>query len=160
MKSFFKNKSKKKSLYIESAVAFLICLSPFLLYLHTFIPENITSFHTFFGVIKDSQFGSVQVFIFMIFNKFVPLFLLILLYITNKNWWSNIILIPIATYLFQLVSILLSSESFIDEVEFIYVIPIMVIILVPLYYIRKNLGIYLNAIDLKKEMEKVIEKKK
>jgi hypothetical protein len=96
----------------------------------------------------------------MIFNKFVPLFLLILLYITNKNWWSNIILIPIATYLFQLVSILLSSESFIDEVEFIYVIPIMVIILIPLYYIRKNLGIYLNAIDLKKEMEKVIEKKK
>lgn len=154
------SQSKKKSLYIGSAVAILICLSPFLLYIHTLIPEDLITMDVFFGVINDGQFGSVQVFIFMIFNKFVPLFILTLLYITNKNWWGQVILIPIATYLFQLMSILLNSSSSVDEIEFIYVIPIMVIILVPLYYIRKNLGIYLKALDLKEEMEKVIEKSK
>ncbi len=95
----------------------------------------------------------------MFFNKFVPLFLLSLLYITNKNWWSNVILVPIATYVFQLISIVSSSESSFDEIEFIYIFPITIIILTPIYFIKKNLEIYLKALDLKNEMKELFKKK-
>jgi hypothetical protein len=157
MKTSLKN--KKTSLLISSIIAILICLSPFLLYIHNLIPDHLENFETIFGTIKGGQFEIAQVFVYMLFNKFVPLFLLILLYITNKNWWSNVILIPIATYLFQLTSILSSSATSIDDNEFIYVIPITVIILTPLYFIKKRLDVYLKALDLKKEMKDVIKKK-
>ncbi len=85
----------------------------------------------------EVDFKIAQVLVFMFFNKFVPLFILSLLYITNKNWWSHVILVPMATYVFQLISIVSPSKSSIDEVEFIYVIPITIIILTPLYFIKK-----------------------
>lgn len=149
--------NKKKYFWFNSIVAVLIFLTPFLLYIHTFIPDNVENYNTVFGVIKGGEFGLAQVFVYMAFNKFVPLFLLILLYITNKNWWSHVILIPIATYLLQLLNIVLGTGESVDEIEFIYIIPLIIIILTPLYYIRKNLAIYLNALDLKKEMDSVIK---
>lgn len=149
--------NKKKYFWFSSIVAVLIFLTPFLLYIHTFIPDNVENYNTVFGVIKGGEFGLAQVFVYMAFNKFVPLFLLILLYITNKNWWSHVILIPIATYLLQLLNIVLGTGESVDEIEFIYIIPLIIIILTPLYYIRKNLAIYLNALDLKKEMDSVIK---
>lgn len=152
--------SKKKYFWFSSVVAVLIFLSPFLLYIHTLIPDDVENFNTFFGVIKGGEFGFAQVYVFMAFNKFVPLFLLSLLYITNKNWWSHVILIPIATYLFQLLNIVSGSDTSLDETEFIYIIPLLVIILTPLYFIRKNIETYLNAVDLKKEMDDIIEKSK
>ena len=152
--------NKKITFLLSCIIALLIGLSPFLLYLHNLIPKDLENFETIFGTIKGGQFELAQVYVFMFFNKFVPLFLLALLYITNKNWWSQVILIPISTYIFQLTSIVVSSESTIDEIEFIYVIPITVIILIPLYLIRKNLSVYLQALDLKKEMDAIIKKQK
>ncbi|WP_372745504.1 hypothetical protein [Lutibacter sp.] len=149
--------NKKKYFWFSSIVAVLIFLTPFLLYIHTFIPNDVENYNTIFGVIKGGEFGLAQVYVFMAFNKIVPLILLILLYITNKNWWSHVILIPIATYLFQLLNIVLGTAESVDEIEFIYIIPLIIIILTPLYYIRKNLAIYLNALDLKKEMDSVIK---
>lgn len=152
--------NKKKYFWFNSIVAVLILLSPFMLYIHTLIPDDVENFNTFFGVIKGGEFKLAQVYIFLAFNKIVPLSLLILLYITNKNWWSHVILIPTATYLFQLISIVSGGDIPLDEIEFIYVIPLMVIILTPLYFIRKKLAIYLDAIDLKEEMDTVMTKSK
>lgn len=157
MKTSLKN--KKTSLIIGSVIAILICISPFLLYIHNLIPDNLENFDSIFGTIKGGQFGFAQVFVFTFFNKFVPLFLLFLLYISNKNWWSNVILIPIAMYIFQITSIISHSESSFDEIEFIYLIPITIIILTPIYFIKKRLDVYLKALDLKKEMKEVVKKK-
>ena len=99
------NKREKISLFTGSIVALLIAFSPFLLYIHNSIPEDLENYTTFFGVIKGGDFGSAQVLVFLLINKLVPLFLLTLLYLTNKNWWSHVILIPIATYIFQSISI-------------------------------------------------------
>jgi len=152
------NRSKKRSLFTGSIVALLIAFSPFFLYIHNSIPEDLENYNTFFGVIKGGEFGTAQVFIFLLLNKLVPLFLLTLLYLTNKDWWSHVILIPIATYIFQSISIISDSINYIDEIEFIYIIPIITIILTPLYFIRKKINIYINALDLKKEMDNVIKK--
>ena len=92
-------------------------------------------------------------FIFFLFSKFVPLLLLCVWFITNKQWWVHALIIPIAVYLFQLISVINDSENYMDEVEFIYTVPFLVVICVILYFIRSKISIYIQAVDLKKEMD-------
>lgn len=145
----------KKTTYLlyETILALLIIITPYLLYLHSQIPEDLEEYNSIFGTIKPGYFNTIQMYVYWIFNKFVPFFLLTLLYITHKKWWSHALIIPIATYLFQLISVINDNGEYLDEIEFIYTIPIMVAVIVPLYLIRKNISIYIAATDLKKEMD-------
>ena len=152
--------SKKASLFYGWILVILITTSPYLLYVYKSIPPDITQIDTVFGVLKGGEFGSVQTFIYFIFTKFVPLFLLILLFITNNNWWSYALLVPISVYIFQLFFIINESSKSFDEIEFIYTIPILIPVLVLLYFIRYKISIYIEAVDLKKEMDSVIENSK
>ena len=81
------------------------------------------------------------------------LLLLFIWFITNKHWWVHVLIIPISVYLFQLISVINDNIAYVDEVEFIYTVPIAVIILVVLYFIRSKMAIYIQAMDLKKEMD-------
>jgi hypothetical protein len=148
-----KNKNKN-SLLVGSFVIILIVVTPYLLYLYQTIPEGIQKWDSFFGVINSGVYGEVQSIVYYFFAKFVPLLLLIIWFVTNKHWWVHAIIIPISVYLFQLISVINDSEEFIDEVEFIYTVPITVIIMVILYFVRSKMAIYIQAIDLKKEMDK------
>ncbi len=49
-------KNKKTALLIGSVIAILICLSPFLLYIHNLIPDHLENFESIFGTIKGGQF--------------------------------------------------------------------------------------------------------
>jgi len=144
---------KKYSLVTGSIIILLIISTPYLLYIYNSVPQDTDLLDTIFGNIKKGQYPSVQVYIFYFFQKFVPLLLLIIWFLTNKHWWVHAIIIPISMYLFQLISIINDSEQYIDEVEFIYSVPITVIIMVILYFIRSKMSIYITAIDLKKEMD-------
>tara|TARA_R110001583_G_scaffold71180_1_gene200833 strand:- start:39806 stop:40282 length:477 start_codon:yes stop_codon:yes gene_type:complete len=150
-------KNKKTSLLIGSILVILIITSPYLLFINKIIPPDITQLDTIFGVIKAGYYGSVQVYIYWFFSKFVPLFLLILLFIANKDWWGVALLVPISVYLFQLISIVNDSVEYVDEIEFIYTVPILVLVVVPLYFIRSKIAIYIEAVDLKKEMDAKME---
>ncbi|MDP3312134.1 hypothetical protein [Lutibacter sp.] len=90
--------------------------------------------------------------------KFVPIFLLTILFITTKSCWASSILVPISVYLFQLISIVNDSTLYFDEIEFIYTLPLIIQVLIILYLIRIKLSIYLEAVDLKKEMEEKMSK--
>ena len=79
--------------------------------------------------------------------------LLFIWFITNKNWWVHALIIPISVYLFQLIAVINDSELYMDEVELIYTVPFLVVILVILYFIRSKISIYIQAVDLKKEMD-------
>jgi len=149
-----KFKSKKTSLLIGSFIIFLIVITPYLLYFYTFLDEkNTEEIHTFLGTLKKGIYPSVQYYVYFFSAKFVPLLLLIIWFITNKHWWVHALIIPISVYLFQLIAVINDSEAFIDEVEFIYSVPITAIVLVILYFVRSKMAIYIQAIDLKKEMD-------
>ncbi|MDV7187256.1 hypothetical protein R3X25_08195 [Lutibacter sp. TH_r2] len=149
-------KNKKTSLLLGSLITLIICISPYLLYIHNNIPDDLTEIETFLGTIKGGYYQLAQTYVYFFFSKFVPLFLLIIWFITNKHWWVHAILIPISVYLFQLISVIYDSEEFLDEIEFIYTIPILVIIILILYYLRSKLSIYIQAVDLKKEMDETM----
>ena len=145
--------NKKTSLLIGSLMVILIISTPYLLYFYQNIPEEIKNYNTFFGPIKGGYYQSVRFFIFFLFSKFVPLLLLCVWFITNKQWWVHAVIVPIAVYLFQLLSVINDSENYMDEVEFIYTVPFLVVICVILYFIRSKISIYIQAVDLKKEMD-------
>ncbi|PHQ57720.1 MAG: hypothetical protein COC16_00245 [Lutibacter sp.] len=153
-------KNKKASLLYGCILVILITTSPYLLYLYKSIPPDITQLNTIFGVLKGGEFRSVQTFILFIFAKFVPLFLLILLFFTNKDWWSYALLVPISVYFFQLFFIINESSKSFDEIEFIYTTPVLIPVLVILYFIRYKISIYIDAVDLKKEMNTVMKNSK
>lgn len=46
------------------------------------------------------------------------------------------------------------------EVEFIYTIPITVIVMVILYFIRSKISIFIQAVDLKEEMDESMKEPK
>lgn len=153
-----KNK-KRNSLLIGSIIILLIILSPYLLYFYQSIPADhdkpllVENWDTIFGVIEAGSFYKAQTYIYFLSSKFVPLFLLIIWFITNKHWWVHALIIPISVYLFQLISVINDSEEFMDEIEFIYTVPIAVLIMTILYFIRSKMSIYIHAVDLKKEMD-------
>lgn len=145
--------NKRSSLLISSLIILLIILTPYLLYLYKSIDPDTQNIKTFFGTIKAGYYPNVQTYIYSFFAKFVPLLLLVIWFITNKHWWVHSLSIPISVYLFQLISIINDSEKYYDEVEFIYAVPITVVVLVILYFIRSKISIYIQAVDLKKEMD-------
>lgn len=144
---------KRRSLFLGSIIILLIISTPYLLYIYRMIPDELETYDTFFGTLKGGYYIRVQAFIYTFLGKFVPFLLLIIWFITNKHWWVHSLIIPISVYLFQLIAVVNDSEEFVDEVEFIYTVPIAVIIMTVLYFLRSKMSIYIHAVDLKKEME-------
>ncbi len=145
--------NKRTSLLISSLIILLIISTPYLLYMYRSFDPDAQNIITFFGTLKAGYYPNVQTYIYSFFAKFVPLLLLIIWFITNKHWWVHALSIPISVYLFQLISIINDSEQYYDEVEFIYAVPITVVVMVILYFIRSKISIYIQAVDLKKEMD-------
>ena len=144
---------KKTSLLSGSIIILMIISIPYLLYIHLSIPDNATDFESSFGLIKGSYYGSAQNYVYFLFAKIVPLLLLIIWFITNKHWWVHSLAIPISVYLFQLIAVINDTEQVIAQVDFIYTVPILVLVVVILYFIRSKMAIYIQAVDLKKEMD-------
>ena len=145
--------SRKTSLYIGSIITLLIVLTPYLLYIHQNIPEDIESFETFLGTVRGGYYTVVVTYVYFFFSKFVPLLLLLIWFITCKHWWVHAILIPLSVYLFQLISVINDGNEYLDEVTFIYTVPITTIVIVILYFLRTKMAVYIQAVDLKKEMD-------
>ena len=133
---------KKNSLLIGTTIIILIVISPYLLYLSESISPDTKQIETIFGTIKPRYFPSIQAYVYWISAKFVPFFLLTILYVTNKNWWAPAILVPITVYLFQLISVVNDNAEFFDELEFIYTTPILILVLTILYFIKTKIDIY------------------
>nr|WP_286941742.1 hypothetical protein [Allomuricauda sp.] len=84
------------------------------------------------------------------FLKITPLLLLVIWFITCKQWWYHAILIPIAMYGFQLFSVLTYESNKVDENEILYVIAVTMVIVPIVYFIRiKLVDKYVHGIDLK-----------
>jgi hypothetical protein len=95
---------------------------------------------------------------YQFFTKLIPLLLLLIWFTTCKHWWYYSIAIPISVYIFQLISVVNDDVQFNDEYEFVYSLPFTIIILGFLYYIRTRISTYLKAVNLKTQVDDVIDK--
>lgn len=146
--------NKRISLIIGSIAVISIFSTPYLLYLHKFIDPDVTNYNTIFGNFKGGLYTYAQTYVYLLLSKITPLLLLTVWFLTNKHWWVHSLIIPISVYVFQIIAVINDSEEFVDDIEFIYTVPIAILIMVVLYFLRSKMSIYIQAVDLKKEMDK------
>ena len=144
----YKHQDKdKKSLLIGGLIVLLIAVTPFLFYTYKSLPSDTQFWETFLFTTETSYF-SVNTFGWFLIGKVIPIYLLLLWFFTCKHWWHWIILVPIAMYIFQLWGIINQSRN-LDEVELLYLLPLMMVLVPAVYVIRAKLFAKLHEDDLK-----------
>lgn len=150
MTDISKSKKVKRKIFIESTLVFFIAISPFIYKLYDYLPENPEATISLFGVIIDKNgFPDISTYAWFFMSKLVPLYLMIFWFLTSKNWWYHIILIPIAMYAFQIFEVIYSDDLYVDTENIWWLLPICMIIIPFVYLIRIKLyDRHVHGIDL------------
>jgi len=147
----------KNSLIQGGIVVLIIAITPFLYYLYKDFPSDSQVWDNFLFNI-ETAYPSIYHLAWYITTKSIPLLLLLIWFFTCKHWWHWIILVPIAMYSFQLWGII--NESFkMDEVELIYILPLMMILIPSVYVIRAKLFAKIRDNDLTTFEEELSQKR-
>lgn len=144
-----KNKVRRKIIW-ETITVFFIAISPFLYKLYDYLPEDPEATISFLGItIGNNGFADISTYMWFLLSKIVPLYLFVFWFLTSKNWWYHIILIPIAMYAFQIFEVLYSHDNSIDTENIWWLIPICMLVIPFVYLIRIKLyDKHVNGIDL------------
>lgn len=150
MRDTIKRNRAKRKILIESCFVFFIAVSPFLYKLYDYLPENPEATFSFLGFTLDNNgFPDVSTYVWFMMGKIIPLYLLVFWFLTSKDWWYHIILIPIAMYSFQVFEVLFDSDDNIDTENIWWIIPICMLVIPFVYFIRIKLyDKYVHGIDL------------
>lgn len=146
----------KKNLFIGGIVVLLIAITPFLFYMYESFPNTQIWETSLFTV--ETAFNDWISFAWVFTGKFIPLYLLLIWFFTCKHWWHWIILLPIAMYSFQIWGIINQSND-VDEIELVYIIPLMMIMVPAVYLIRAKLFNSITKDDMKSFEEDLLHKK-
>lgn len=150
MVSRTRKKKAKKKIYLETILVFFIALSPFLYKIYEYVPlDEYGVGHVFGFEISTRGFEDASTYLWFLTSKIVPLYLLIFWFLTSKNWWYHIILIPIAMYAFQIFEVVFVNDDTVDTANLLWLLPICMIIIPFVYFIRVKLyDKYVHGIDL------------
>lgn len=140
------DKDRKKYTIGGGIVVLLIAISPYLFYVYESFP-NVQVWETFLFTFETS-YPSMYQFAWFLTGKVIPLYLLLIWFFTCKHWWHWIILIPITMYIFQTWGIINQNRNA-DEVEIIYMIPVMLIIIPAVYLIRAKVFSRVRGNDMR-----------
>jgi len=147
----------KYSLVHGGIVVLIIACTPILFYLYEEFPDNSQVWDAYFFTIETS-YPSVYHLAWYLTGKVIPLLLLLIWFFTCKHWWHWIILAPIAMFSFQLWGLINESNQ-LDEVEFYYILPLMMILIPSVYVIRAKLFDKVRGDDLKSFEEELGQKR-
>lgn len=143
-------KQAKRKLFHDSLIVFLVIASPFVFKLHEYVTTEEGATLNFLGIeITDNGFQNVSVYVWFMLGKLVPFYLLLIWFFTCKHWWYHIILIPVTMYVFQIFEEVYSDDYFIDSKNVLWLLPICMVIIPFVYFIRIKLyDKYVHGIDL------------
>ena len=147
-------KIAKKRFFIESIAVFFIIASPFIYKLHDYLPSDPEVTINFLGMVIDRNgFYDIQTYGWFLISKFIPFYLILIWFLTNKHWWYHVLLIPLCMYAFQIFEVFHSDDKFIDTENILWLLPICMVVIPFVYFVRVKLydkhvhGIDLEAMD-------------
>ncbi|WP_247656648.1 hypothetical protein [Maribacter sp. MMG018] len=131
----------------------MIAITPFLFKFYDYLPKEENSEYSILGItIGSNGFDSVSTYVWFMMGKIIPLYLLILWFLTSKDWWYHILIIPIAMYSFQIFEEWFSSDSnhvVVDSKNILWLLPVCMVVIPFVYFIRVKLyDKYVHGIDL------------
>lgn len=147
----------KKSLIQGGIIVFIMACTPFIYYAYESFPDNTQVWETYYFTFTTKYYSLYQ-YAWFLAGKVIPIILLLIWFFTCKHWWHWIILVPLSMYVFQLFNILKQNLNA-DEVEIIYVIPIMMVLVPFVYLIRAKLFSQMRQNDLKTFEEELLQKR-
>tara|TARA_R110002126_G_scaffold110951_2_gene248687 strand:+ start:363 stop:815 length:453 start_codon:yes stop_codon:yes gene_type:complete len=134
-------------------IGIFLAITPFIFYAYRLIPET-TEQISFFGLtIKAGAYGNINYYAYYFLTKMVFLSCFSIWFVTCRHWWRFVILVPLAMLIFQVVGIVNTSISYIDEFDFWYSLPVVVPVLTILIYVAKRMRFYVVAMDLMDEID-------
>ena len=142
----FQVTNSNRSLILGSVVATLIAITPFLFTLYESVPDQKV-WDTFLFTYDSIWYESAQVAAWTILGKLVPLYLLFLWFFTCRHWWYHTLLVPIAMYIYQIIGILNDDIKFADTNQFLYLLPVMAIVIPSIYLLRARMFNKINDAD-------------
>lgn len=142
--------SFKHNIVLNTVVALLIAITPYLFQLYEYVPAT-KEWETPFFTIDSRNYKHVKTLAWVTLSKGIPLLLMIIWFLTCSKWWYHVILIPMCMFGFQLFGAIENKSSIVDVVEIYWLIPIMMIVIPFVYFIRiKLMDKLVYGIDLKK----------
>lgn len=143
-------------LIISSLIATLIAITPYLFYLHESVPDT-KIWNTFLFTYDSKAWEDANYVMWIATGKAIPLLLLFIWFFTCRHWWYHVVLVPIAMYSYQIFGIFIQDQekNYIDEFPFLYLVPLMAIIIPSIYLIRAKMFNKINDAD--KTMEELEE---
>lgn len=150
VKQVTKKSKLRSSIIINSIAALLIAITPYLFQLYNYVPP-VDEWNTTFFSIDKREYDNVQILAWVTLNKVIPLMLMIIWFLTCNKWWYHVILIPMFMFGFQLIGAIEDKSSILDVVEIYWLIPIMMMIIPFVYFIRiKLMDKLVYGIDMEK----------
>ncbi|MDO7171394.1 hypothetical protein [Mariniflexile sp. AS56] len=143
----------KKSLIIGSIIATILAITPYLFSLYESVP-NEKVWNTFLFTYNSGFFENANTAMWIITGKAIPLLLILIWFFTNRHWWYHVLLVPIAMYIFQIVSVFY-DDQFLDKFQLIYMLPIMAIVIPSIYLVRARIFNEINSAN--KSLEELEE---
>ncbi|MEO9953820.1 hypothetical protein [Nonlabens sp.] len=156
MTSKKKYSSKKPALTIGSVIAVTMATLPYIFYYYEALPNWLWD-TSFFKALSNSFENNQLMASWILFQKLVPLILLLIWFFTCKHWWYHTILIPISLYIFQLYTLFVATNSFIDSGELYFIVPVVIISLSLTYLARLKVFDKIHGIDIS-EIEESVKK--
>ena len=150
--SFLTDKKISRSAIVGSIIGTLIASTPVLFSLHESVPDTKV-WNTFLFTYDSNLWEDAQYAMWVFTGKFIPLFLLLIWFFTNRNWWYHALLVPIAMYIFQIIVTFRAENNSIDEFQIIYMLPVMAIVIPSIYLIRAKMFNRIN--DAGKSMQEL-----
>jgi len=143
-----------RKIVIGSIIATLIAGTPFVFYLHEYVPDT-KEWVTIFGTYNSNYFESANVAFWVLMMKIIPLLLTLIWFLTCKHWWYHALIVPIIMFTFQITSAIYDDIDPMDEFHILYLLPIMAIVFPSIYLIRAKMFDKINNHD--KTMEELEE---
>lgn len=143
-------KTTKRRFFIESLALLLIIVTPFLFKLHEYLPTDPEAKFSFLGIeITRNGFLDISTYAWFLLGKIIPLYLMIIWFLTCKHWWYHILLIPICMYAFQIFEVVYSDDLMVDTENVLWLLPVCMVVIPFVYFIRLKLfDKYVHGIDL------------
>lgn len=149
-----KVKTNRQELIIGSIVATFIAITPYLFTLWEGVPDKMT-WDTFLFSYTSPYYESVQIFVWTLLGKLIPLLLLVVWMFTCRHWWYHVLIVPIAMYTYHIIEIVNDDIVFTEENQILYLLPVMAIVIPSIYLIRARMFNKLN--EATKSLEELEE---
>lgn len=144
-------KNSQRDIFIGTLIGTFIAITPILFYLYEGVPDD-QIWNTFLFTYDSKSWGSANLSMWIFTGKAIPCILLILWFFTNRHWWYHALLAPITMYLYQIIG-LFNDDSGLDQLELIYMLPVMAFIIPSIYLIRAKMFNKIN--DAGKTMQEL-----